>query len=182
MDAYWKSIGLPFAGAPRSSNPPWFVPVTRPRIATWSSLATRSRISTLRSGNVFMAARCTIFAPSSPAGTPGIADRLLSNSSAKCSSRLSRSFESHASSIARTTVAFCSADMCSPLSRPSPDASLLAQAAEELLLVDDLDAERLGLGQLGAGTLPRHHEVRLLAHARGHLAARGLGPPGRLVA
>src|SRR5262249_52241325 len=57
-----------------------------------------------------------------------------------------------------------------------------AEALEELLLVDDLDPERLGFRELRSGVLAGHHEARLLGDARRHARARLLGSLLRLVA
>src|SRR4029077_17308592 len=62
--------------------------------------------------------------------------------------------------------------------RPLPAAKTRA----ELLLVDDLDAELLGLRGLGAGVGPDHDEIRLLRDARGDPGAGGLRRLDRLLA
>ena len=56
-----------------------------------------------------------------------------------------------------------------------------AQPPQELLLVDDVDAELAARSQLRAGTLARHHEVGLLPHAGRHPRARRLRRLGRLL-
>src|SRR5215213_4479688 len=57
-----------------------------------------------------------------------------------------------------------------------------AQQLFQLSLVDDVEAERLRLVELGAGLLARDDVVGLLAHGRGHTPAARFDQRPRLVA